>query len=334
MFFRWRRIDKATLQLVWPLYGQTSALISIGSCCGVISWLAWMNRSSLAFRGRALTADDALGQAASLFADASIWWIIFKIAYAVEFFCVTFIQLFVISRMADFADASLIWGSRKRFAAAFFSAGNAAGLCGNIVSAIYSAQSAQSWRDASAHFNAKNVNAFRDSDLRAFDLRQYALQAASVQYFCEVAVLLGIVVTFVFVGVACARRIRTLLNDTTEGHHVLMAALTKKLNSKIIGTTVFIFATLLLRSAYSTMFAIANQLQDQNKQCSAPLTSLKFCNAACFNTYTQMQVWLDRTPEFQTTAVLLSSPLALVVARWGVIPNLPDRRVPRDIQGL
>ena len=147
--------------------------------------------------------------------------------------------------------------------------------------------------------------------------------------------LLAIIATFVFVGVACARRVRSLLNNTnTEGQHVLIAALTKKLNSKIVGTTVFIFATLLLRSTYSTMYAIANQLQDQNKPCSAPLTPLKFCNATCYNTYTQAQVWLDRTPPFQAAAVLLSSPLALLVARWGVIPDLPDRRVPRDIEGI
>jgi hypothetical protein len=334
MFFRWRRLDKPTLQLVWPLYGQTSALISIGSCCGVVSWLAWMNRSTGSVRGRALTADDSLGQAAALFADASIWWCVFKIAYAVEFYCVTFIQLFVISRMADFADASLLSVSRKRFAIAFIFANFAACLCGNIVSSVYSAQSAQSWSEASAHFDAKNVDAFRDSNQRAFELRQDALEAASVQYFCEVIVLLAIIATFVFVAVVCARRVRTLLSNTTEGQHVLIAALTKKLNSKIVGTTVFIFATLLLRSTYSTMYAIANQLQDQNKPCSAPLTPLKFCNTACYNVYTQAQVWLDRTPEFQTAAVLLSSPLALVVARWGMIPNLPDRRVPRGIEGL
>jgi hypothetical protein len=208
------------------------------------------------------------------------------------------------------------------------------GLCGSIISAFYSAQAAQSWRQASDFFDAKDFESFRDSDLRAFELRRFALQAASVQYFCEVAVLLVVVATYVFVGVACVLRIKTLLADTGEGHHVLMATLTKKLNSKIIGTTLFIFATLLLRSVYSTMFAIANQLQDQNRPCAAALTSLKFCNPACYNTHTQVQVWMDRTPEFQAAAVLLSSPLALIVIVLGAIPNLPDRRVPRDKPGL
>ncbi len=134
-----------------------------------------MYRSTGSVRGRELTADDSLGQAAALFADASDWWCVFKIAYAIEFHCVTFIQLFVISRMADFADASLLSASRKRFAIAFIFAINAAGLCGNVVSSVYSAQSAQSWRDASAYFDAKNVDAFRDSNQRAFELRQKAL---------------------------------------------------------------------------------------------------------------------------------------------------------------
>jgi hypothetical protein len=42
------------------------------------------------------------------------------------------------------------------------------------------------------------------------------------------------------------------------------------------------------------------------------------CDASCFNVYRLMQVWLIYTPEFQLTVVLISSPLTLLVALWGM----------------
>lgn len=337
MFFRWRTIGKEMLQLVWPLYGWASGLTMIGSCCGVVTWLAWMFRSTLAFKGRSLTLNGDQGQSVALFAEASIWWSVFKVFYAVEFYCVSVTQLLCIGRLAEFADDTIqnfVFGPRVVLTLVL--AGNAVGLCALIVSAVYSAQSAQTWYRAAEDFATNNATSFDVLNRRAFDERELALRVAAVQYFCEVVVLLTIVATFLFVGFACARRVKTLMLNLRDGDNEKLqnhiAALSKRLNSKIVGTTAVIFATLLLRSVYSTMFAIANHLQDQANPCSSPLTVLKFCDTSCYNMYTRMQVWIDRTPEFQMSAVLMSSPFALFVARWGVIPQLPDRRIPRNVR--
>ena len=42
------------------------------------------------------------------------------------------------------------------------------------------------------------------------------------------------------------------------------------------------------------------------------------CDPSCFNEFTHINQWAARTPEFQLTVVLVSSPLTLLVALWGM----------------
>jgi len=67
---------------------------------------------------------------------------------------------------------------------------------------------------------------------------------------------------------------------------------------------------------YSTMYALAYELQDFSAVTSCPSSSL--CDASCYNVYRLMQLWLIYTPEFQLMVELISSPLALLVALWGM----------------
>ena len=45
---------------------------------------------------------------------------------------------------------------------------------------------------------------------------------------------------------------------------------------------------------------------------------MTFCDPSCFNVFTHIHLWAVRTPEFQVTIVLVSSPLTLLVALWGM----------------
>ena len=85
---------------------------------------------------------------------------------------------------------------------------------------------------------------------------------------------------------------------------------------RIVGTAAFVFVTFLLRAVYSTMFALANELQNSGNFVYCP--SDNPCDASCSNVYRLMQLWLFYTPEFQLMVVLISSPLALLVALWGM----------------
>ena len=83
----------------------------------------------------------------------------------------------------------------------------------------------------------------------------------------------------------------------------------------MLGTTGFIFVTFLLRSVFSTMLAVALQLQDFGKECPGVTTR---CDASCYNVYMNFSAWMYYTPEFQLMIVLISSPVAQLVALWGM----------------
>ena len=42
------------------------------------------------------------------------------------------------------------------------------------------------------------------------------------------------------------------------------------------------------------------------------------CDQACYNVWTLLGTWQFFTPEFQLVCVLISTPLALLVALWGM----------------
>ena len=81
---------------------------------------------------------------------------------------------------------------------------------------------------------------------------------------------------------------------------------------RIVGTAAFVFVAFLLRAVFSTMSALANALQNNDADC------LTNCGIPCNNVWALIQAWLQLTPEFQLTVVLISSPLALIVALWGM----------------
>ena len=81
---------------------------------------------------------------------------------------------------------------------------------------------------------------------------------------------------------------------------------------QILGTAAFVFVTFLLRAVFSTMNALANALQNEGAACPT------YCGIPCNNVWTLIQLWLVLTPEFQQIVVLISSPLALIVALWGM----------------
>ena len=59
------------------------------------------------------------------------------------------------------------------------------------------------------------------------------------------------------------------------------------------------------------MFAVAFQFRVVDKVCP------DLCEE-CANVYTHISIWMTSTPEFQLLIVLVSSPLALLVALWGM----------------
>ncbi len=304
---------------MWRLYGWFSGLMCLGSAFGAVTWGVWMQALVALFNGSlpALTPT----QMQSLNAQSQYWAAAFYVPYAIVFMCLTVAELLVLDRMADFAvtkgDAMrrrLAVGGRIVMAAVVV--GNLTGVIGNLAAAVYSKEAGDLFMAASAAY-ADNATAIGNnfSNLAA-QQSSVASFAASVQQFCEVIVLLIIILAFAVVGIACARRVSSALRITRSSsidEHGVVSAAGRQLRRKIVGTAAFVFVTFLLRAVFATMNALANALQTQSTGCDT-----NPCDPSCYNFWYIILLWLQFTPEFQLMVVLISSPLALLVALWGM----------------
>jgi len=318
MFFRWWRMDEEGRRRVWRLYGWFSGLMLCGSMFGAVAWGANMQNLVLNFNAQNNPSSTlTLSQKLSSAAQIRRWIAAFSVTYAMEFLCLSVAKLMVLDRMKDFAapkgdGMSRRWVVGGRVVLAAVVAGNVVGLGGNVAAAVYFERTAVFFSAASAAYAANNTADAENFDNLGQQQGQLASSTQALQSFCEVAVLLLIIVAFAVVGAACARRVSSALLDMTDA----FAASGRQLRRQIVGTAVFVFVTFLLRAVISTWYALAFQLQNGADAVSCP--SLSPCDHPCFNVYKLMQLWFIYSPEFRLTIVLISSPLALLVALWGM----------------
>ena len=304
-------------QRVWQLYGWFSGLMCVGSVFGAVTWAFWMQSLVAGFTSSNPALSNA--QAFSLGAQSQYWNAAFYVPYAIEFLCLSVAKLLVLHRMADFAvpkgdglSRRLAVGGRVVMAAVVV--GNAAGLCGNVATAVLSKQTGDLYNAAAA---ANSTQAAYSFVAQADQKLTVANDAGSAQQFCEVAVLLLIIVAFAVIGTACARRLSSEQqlhddNPLVDAAYVAAAAPAwRQVRRQILGTAAFVFVTFLLRAVFSTTIALANALQIQVSGCND-------CDPSCSNVWTPIQFWLLFAPELQLSVMLISSPLALLVALWGM----------------
>jgi hypothetical protein len=91
----------------------------------------------------------------------------------------------------------------------------------------------------------------------------------------------------------------------------------RTLRLRFVATTAFVFVAFVLRAAFSTigMVAVAFQLRDGITEACPGIC------AKCHNSYYLFTQWMSYAPQFQLVIVLASSPLALLVALWGMTPS-------------
>jgi hypothetical protein len=95
------------------------------------------------------------------------------------------------------------------------------------------------------------------------------------------------------------------------------AATGRGLRLQMLGTTAFVFVTFFMRCVCSTGFAVVTELRDFGSNCPGSEHSFTYC-ASCYNKYTHMSGYWTYTPALDTTVTLISSPVALLVALWGM----------------
>ena len=229
-----------------------------------------------------------------------------------------------------------LWSLARRVVICVTVAGNLAGVCGNIAAAVFHSRSADFFIASSSVAAAKNITADSEARAEAVALfqqgrvqNQLAISVGSVQSFCEVVVLLLIVASYVVVSAACGQRIRGMMSMVTSFRSSVgsdrmffdrtptaLSVVAKQLQTRILFSTVSVFVAFIMRSVFSTMHAVSNHLQDWDKQCGNGIT---LCNE-CYNVHSHIAYWMFLTPEFQLMIILISSPVSLFVALWGMTP--------------
>jgi hypothetical protein len=340
---------------VWRLYGWFSGLMAFGSCVGIVSWVSKMQQ--LASNVQASdTAQKNTTSGQLYFASAANWQAGFAVNYAVEFLCLTAAQLMVLDRMSDFAmpngqvtdDDKKRWTLWERIVLAAVVTVSIVGVSGNVAAVPYWFLAASYSLSAHSSFSKNNLEESRVLARTAKEYYDQGFNVATVQMACEVAVLLLIICTFAVVGLYCLRRVRSIMSSAAS-HSPASSAEGNHLRKQILFTTGVVFVTFLIRSVQSVMQALAFALSDIDAKCpensEKTFSGMGLCNPECYNTWTHMLRWMQRTPQFQVIIVVISSPLALVVSLWGMTspsalklmreagaPSLAVRLIPRNAQ--
>ena len=301
---------------MWRLYGWFSGLMTCGSCVGAVAWAAtMMNRVNGFKANKASTRVER----ASLLVAVDSWYSVFLVTYAVEFLCLSAAKLMVLDRMSVFAApqaegsaAQKRWTAAGRVVMAAVVLCNAVGLAANAASAVHYQSAAAASSSASERYTANNTE---DGDYFIFVVMRQEVQRGgyirSVQMLCEVVALLLIVAAFGAVGVLSARRVSARLRGVDAASAAMATG--RMLRLQIAGTAGFVFVAFVVRSMFSAMYAFVYIFRDLDKDSNCPL----LCGD-CRNSYALIMQWMLYKPEFQLTIMLISSPVALLVALWGM----------------
>jgi hypothetical protein len=315
MYYRWFKLGEEGRRLVWRLYGWFSGLMMCGSCVGTLTWAAYMQVVVNDYIGVKDTTLQ-LSQRFFFWSISDRWKSIFYVTYSIEFLCLSVAKLLVLDRMSEFVvnhSARKLWVAGRRIVLAAVVAGNAVALAANIAASIHRYRRADLLMSVSSELTA-NVIVTESKYAQVADELQLALFISSVQEFSEAVVLLLIVLSFAVVGIACARRITSAFSGVDAADPIMSAG--RELRRQILYTTAVTFVTFVIRSVYSIMFAVASNFQDFSNMGSKCLDR-SVCDS-CFNVFNHMYWWMFRTPEFLLVIVILSKPLPLLIALWGM----------------
>jgi hypothetical protein len=230
------------------------------------------------------------------------------------------------------------WDLLARLFLAIVIAVNVIGFVSNLASAVHYSQANAYGGQAVTAWAANETALGNGYELQASKSFETAAKTSAIQRFCELLLLLMIITVFLIVGANSSSVIASVLRtffiarqklspapDATElaaadkqvaSVQGLVAAATeqgKQLQRQVVFTVLFVFLTVLVRSFFSVLYALAQALQDNANPCSRGNP----CHP-CHNVYSNIHFWILYSPVFQPLVMAIASPLALLVALWGM----------------
>ena len=339
-FVRWKRWSEEEKQKGWALYGWFTGLSFCGSMAGSLAYacrLLQLKNLFIYFDSETMVNPTLaqLQQSQTVRAETRRWAAAYFALFPFELGIVVLAKLLVLHRMQHCAVRTSHperWRKARQGLLGVVVLLNALGICGNFGAAFYYNQSADFTLDAASAFAANSTATGKELRGMASQKASLAERVASIQRFSELCVLMLIIVAFSTVGVFSARVIASALStlfnaqqrlvsmvgvgveQVAQGRQLIAEASLqgRQLQRKVLGTFVFVFVTVLVRSALSVTYAVAQALQNNGDPCGA-----SYCDP-CKNVYSNIQGWILHTPAVQQVAMLIASPIALLVALWGM----------------
>ncbi len=193
------------------------------------------------------------------------------------------------------------------------------GILGNIPAAIHYSNSGDLFRQTAIAYSQSNLALADDLASQASKKASNGDRAASIQRFSEVIALFAIITAFCIVTLSSLQIIGVALrylitksrnSEQQDALGKLFAAASEQGNAlyrKVTLTFIFIFCAVLVRSILSTLYALAQALQDSGSAC-ASISS--YCDP-CLNVYSHIMGWIVYTPTFQQVPHTALKPLPL-----------------------
>ena len=336
---------------MWYMYGWFTGLMCCGSCFGAVAWglyLRYIEEYFTIGRFTSQPANSSIPISLSnlqLQSSSAIWYAAFLVPYAIEFLALSTAKMFVLFRMIDLSmpDGDVVprlWTRSAWTVTAVVVLICVVGLGSSVAAAVHSKRTSDSYGAAAAASTANDAEAYIHFANQAYGESATSYKFSGVQQFCEVSVLMLIILAFLFAGAAFAQYASARLRDLalaaagdssairkvdefagfrTKAETMEAAGATavkgRRTLRQVACTAVFVFVTFLLRAVFATMNAVSDALQNEQIDCTH---SSSPCDPVCFNVFASMQTWITLTPEFRIVVVLISSPLALLVSLWGM----------------
>jgi hypothetical protein len=388
MFRRWQRMGDYDRARVWKHYGWLSGLMCFGCCMGAVSYAAWSQflfsyqRSDYAGKGVALCSPEFFEAIASYSRVSSChfghrelhrkrktlhltcatlamltllqalrWMIVYGMTYPFTLCSLVLTKLLVLNRLAEFSKLQGRWALFGRLLVGVVLTGNVVGFFGNVASVVYASRAIAVWDDLLAAGNGTQSNAgckAKESILKYKSESTRFSKAASLHFGFETVMLILVVVAFVIVGAASARRIRTAMNirKLTQANAMVAVKVADvqssirqcvksqtiamvddqastsalQLQRQIVGTCSVVFVAFVLRACYTVVFGVSSAFQSYDERCLSDNLGGNLGSRCrpCDNVYMLMQIWLLYTPDIYFAITLFAQPVALIVVLWGM----------------
>ena len=336
-FVRWKRQSKEEKQKGWALYGWFTGLSFCGSFAGALAYACRM----LQLKGLFIFFDletivnptlAQLQQMQSTRSEVRRWAASHYALFPFELGLVVLAKLLILHRTQLSAGTSHPerWRKARLGLLGAVVLLSALGICSNFGAASYYIQASALSADSADAFAANNSAKGKELRGAASQKSSLAESVASIQRFSEVSILMLIIAAFTTVGFFSAQVIASALRTLFSAQQRLVSVAGaageqgrqlvadasfqgRQLQRKVLGTFVFVFMSVLVRSVFIVTYAVAQALQNTGDPCG----SNYYCDP-CKNVYANIQGWIVCTPAVQQVAVLIASPIALLVALWGM----------------